>query len=90
MTYADLKRRITYAITSLPTEGSYDVVITGFIPGDEMVNFNIKVEGCYTEDVLRATLDSTLEELLDLRYDYTEGTIEDTLLYDGGTFNESN
>lgn len=90
MTYAEAKKRLSMHLVPLPSAGDYELIVTGFLPNDELVNFSLSISGCYSDETLSATIDSTLEELLNLRYDYIEGTVKDTLLYDGGNFNESN
>lgn len=89
MKYSELKERITVIIESLPTPGSFHAVVTGFLPNDELINFELSIEGCQTQEILNATINASLEDLLNARYDYIEGPIDETLLYDGGTFNES-
>ncbi len=86
----DLKERITVIIKTTHTEGTFQAHVTGFLPGDEMVDFELELEGCYTEQILKDTLNSSIEEILDIRYNYVEGLVDDTLLYDGGNFNEPN
>lgn len=85
-----MKEKLTIIILAQPTKGCYTAHIKGFLPDDEMVDFELELEGCYTEQILKDTISSSVEELLDIRYNYVEGLVDDTLLYDGGNFNELN
>ena len=91
MKYKELTKRITIFIEPLETSGCYDAKIRGFTPDDDMIHFDIEVEGCYTQQVLMDTLSAELEEILSCKYHYEvdENVDEEDLLYDGGTFNES-
>ena len=87
MKLEDVMRNITVFIEPQETSGCYIANVRGFTPDGEYVKFDIELSGCYTEQILKDTIAAQLEEILECKYHYELGDIEDEYLhYDGGIF----
>ena len=87
MTLEKIMKNITVFIEPQDTSGCYTANVRGFTPDKEYVKFDIEVSGCYTETILMETISAKLEEILECKYHYEIGDVdEEDLCYDGGTF----
>lgn len=87
MTLEEVMQNITVFIEPQKTSGCYTANVRGFTPDKEYVKFDIELSGCYTEQILQDTIAAQLEEILECKYHYELGDVdEEDLHYDGGTF----
>jgi len=87
MTFTEYTKGMNIFIHELPEPDAFLAEVRGISPDGEMIILDIEMTECTTRDMVLATLQAELEELFDLRYNYsTEEPISETLLYDGGEF----
>ncbi len=74
-------------VKPLSKKGSYIAEIKGHSPTGEPLDFTIELLGCTSDNLLKDTLTSKLEEILACKYGYEYDDFdEEDLQYDGGTF----
>lgn len=88
MTLQAYMKSMSVVITPLiDEEDCYLAEVRGISPDGEMVILDLEIAGCTTKSMVLETLQAELEDLFDLRYNYSsEENIDDALLYDGGEF----
>ena len=80
-------RNTTITAYPQPSPGSYLAEVRGESPYMEQMNFDIELTNCDTPDILKDTLQSKLEEILNLKYSYGYDECNDEdLMHDGGNF----
>lgn len=86
MNYEDIKKCLSIIINTLPTRGEYIVEVYGLLPDETLVDIEFELTECPTKEILFNTLDATLQELFDAKYNYhsDEEIDESDLLFDGG------
>ena len=69
------------------TPGAFIAEIRGESPYMEQMNFDIELTECYTPEILKDTLQSKLEEILNLKYSYAyDDSNDEDLMHYGGNF----
>lgn len=83
----DLMKNTRIILACNGRDGCYIATLICKMPSGNEKHFTLELTKCYTMQIVKDTIVSTLEELLGCRYDYSEDTIDlEDILYNGGTF----
>lgn len=87
MKLEEIMQNVMVFIEPLNTSGEYDAKVRGSLPSGETIRLDIELSGCYTSKILEDTISAQLEEILECKYHYEVGEVDESdILYDGGTF----